>query len=98
MWTVKFKKTPLKLLRYVGICKKEGHELEKCWKRKYVNSKKEQGTKGGTPENQNTGNGEESSKFSSTDLERCHKSVKALHSSAVLLNNSISFRIVQCIK
>ena len=40
-------------------CKKEGHELEECRKKKYVNSKREQAAKEAASENQNAGKEEE---------------------------------------
>jgi len=42
-------------LRY---CKKDGHELEECRKRQWVNSKKQQAEEETSVENQNMGNGE----------------------------------------
>ncbi|KAL4085202.1 hypothetical protein QTP88_027061 [Uroleucon formosanum] len=50
-------------------CKKQGHELEECRKRKYVNKKKEQEKKAGT-ETHNAGNGEEPSTTSACSVQQ----------------------------
>lgn len=71
-------KTAVKTVMICRYCKKEGHEFEKCRKRKYVNSKKEQGTKGDTTENQSTGNGEEPNLANAHSVQQIQSAVMSL--------------------
>ncbi|KAL4104988.1 hypothetical protein QTP88_020263 [Uroleucon formosanum] len=58
-------------------CKKQGHELEECRKRKYVNKKKEQEKEAGT-ETHNAGNGEEPSTTSARSVQQIQSAVLSL--------------------
>lgn len=51
-------------------CRKEGHDLEECRKRKYVNSKREQAAKEAATENQNAGNEEEPNTNSARSIQQ----------------------------
>ncbi|KAL4083123.1 hypothetical protein QTP88_028453 [Uroleucon formosanum] len=58
-------------------CKKQGHELEECRKRKYVNKIKEQEKEAGT-ETHNAGNGEEPSTTSARSVQQIQSAVLSL--------------------
>ena len=71
-------KTPTKSVFVCRYCKKEGHELEVCRKRQYVNSKKQQGEKEASTEQQNAGNGGEPNPSSARSVQQIQSAVLSL--------------------
>lgn len=71
-------KKSIKNVLICRYCKKEGHGLEECRKRKYVNSKKEQDLREVTTENQDAGNETEPSLNSARSVQQIQSAVLSL--------------------